>query len=559
MSDVITHPPQSPDTITVETEQASSSSETNGSACSLPDSEFSSDGSLGRRRFFAWVSWIPSAVVVAGLGGLAWYGHHYDWKLPTAAASEESSTVDGKAWCESHNVPEAECINCLSGLIEDPPELTFCKRHGVHGCVLCDPSLAETKEPVNVTEEDRQRAARALALRQRRENLSLSQLPGSRIQFASIEAIRRSGVDVEPVQRRAIVESLQAAGEIQYDATQTAQVSPAADGIVKQVDVNVGDWVEAGQVLAIVSSEKVGRLKAELLSSLSDERLKLSAVRRLEPLAERDVIPGKRLLESQAAWQQASADVDRAVRALTNLGFDVKADRLRALSPEDALQAVRALGMKQITQIGASDNLIAVSAPLSGRVVERQAVVGEVVNRGTPMFLLSDTRTVWLDLRVPAEEAALVQIGQEARFRPDGSPNGSHGRIIWISSAVDRQTRTVRVRAKLPNPEGQLRNEAFGLGEIVLRSESEAIVVPETAVQWDGENSLVFVRDARFFEKDRPKFFVARSVRVGVSQDGFTEIIAGVLPGEIVVSKGADVLRAQLLKNNLGAGCTCGH
>ncbi len=92
-----------------------------------------------------------------------------------------------------------------------------------------------------------------------------------------------------------------------------------------------------------------------------------------------------------------------------------------------------------------------------------------------------------------------------------------------------------------------------------LRLCPDAIVVPDEAVQWDGENTLVFVRDARFFEEDRPKFFVARSVRTGVKQDGFTEIIAGVLPGEVVASRGSDVLRAQLLKNNLGAGCTCGH
>ena len=111
----------------------------------------------------------------------------------------------------------------------------------------------------------------------------------------------------------------------------------------------------------------------------------------------------------------------------------------------------------------------------------------------------------------------------------------------------------------MANSDGELRNESFGTGEIILRDESDAIVVPNSSVQWDGENTLVFVRDARFFEKDRPKFFVARSVRVGVTHDGFTEIIAGVLPGEVVASSGSDVLRAQLLKNNLGAGCTCGH
>ena len=384
-------------------------------------------------------------------------------------------------------------------------------------------------------------------------------LPGSRIQFASVDAMRSAGVDVEPVQRQPIVESVETAGEVRYDATKTAQVSPLADGIVKQVLVNVGDWVEEGQVLAIVDSEKVGRLKSELLSALSDERLKQDAVRRIEPLANRNVIPGKRLLESQTELQQATSAVERTVRSLDNLGLVVDLEKLRSLAPEQAKAAVRGLGTEQIEESGGSDNLIAVIAPLAGRVVERETVVGEVVDRGTQMFRLSDTRSVWLDLRVPAEEASLAQIGQEVRYRPDGQAKEHRGKVIWISSDVDRQTRTVRVRAELANGDGSLRNESFGLGEIVLRDESDAIVVPDSSVQWDGENTLVFVRDKRFFEKDRPKFFVARSVRIGVSQGGFTEIIAGVLPGEVVASSGSDVLRAQLLKNNLGAGCTCGH
>ena len=522
--------------------------------------ETSSDPQQSNARRFAavMISWIPSAVVVAGLGSLAWYGHHNDWKVPSFATTA-SPTGDGPAWCDSHGVPEDECINCIPGLIEDPPKLAFCDVHGVHGCVLHDPTLAETKSPAEINASDLDRAKRALAIRVRRENLPLSQLPGSRIQFASVDAMRSAGVDVEPVQRRPIVESVAAAGEIRYDATKTAQVSPPADGIVKQVLVNVGDWVEAEQVLAIVDSEKVGRLKSELLSALSDERLKQATVRRIEPLANRNVVPGKRLLESQTELQQATSLVEKTIRSLDNLGLSVDLEHLRSLQAGEAKAAVRKLGTERIENRGGSDNLIAVVAPLAGRVVDRDTVVGEVVDRGSQMFRLSDTRAVWLDLRVPAEEASLAHIGQQVRYLPDGQAAEHRGKVIWISSDVDRQTRTVRVRAELTNPDGELRNESFGTGEIILRDESDAIAVPKSSVQWDGENTLVFVRDARFFEKDRPKFFVARSVRVGVTQDGFTEIIVGVLPGEVVASSGSDVLRAQLLKNNLGAGCTCGH
>ena len=215
--------------------------------------------------------------------------------------------------------------------------------------------------------------------------------------------------------------------------------------------------------------------------------------------------------------------------------------------------------MTQIDSSTGGDNLVAVTAPIEGRIVDREVTIGEVVDRGSRMFRIADTRTVWLDLRVAAEQASLARLGLPVRSQGDGSQVKHEGLITWISTNVDPQTRTVRVRAELPNADASLRNESFGLGEIVLRQEPAAIVVPEESLQWDGSSHVVFVRDARFFEKDRPKFFVTRSVRPGAKQDGVVEIIAGVLPGEVVASSSSDVLRAQLLRSNLGAGCTCGH
>ena len=501
---------------------------------------------------------VPSLLVIAGLIGLAWYGHHNDWKLPSLQASATISDKANPEWCKSHSVPETECINCNPELLEAPPKLEFCNEHGVHGCLLHHPNLAQTKKPIEVRETDFQRVAHALSIRPRRENLSLSQLPGTRIQFASIKAIERAGIDVEPVEKRHLTETISAAGEIRYDATRTAQVSPSVDGIVRLVTVNVGDWVQKGQVMAYVDSEKVGRLKSELLAALSNEHLKQTTVSRIAPLARTNTVPGKRLVETEAELQQASVAVDLASRALENLGLSFDMGQLRQLSLPQATTAVRQLGQSKLAGISHGDNWIAVLAPLEGRIVYRKTVVGEVVDRGSEMFRISDTRNVWLDLRLPAEEAPLAKLGQEIRFRPDGQTTEHIGKVIWISSDVDPQTRTVRVRAALANKQGNLRNEAFGVGEIVLRDEPNAMVVPDSSIQWDGQNTLLFVRDAKFFDKERPKFFTARSVRTGVSQNGFTEIIVGVFPGEVVASEGCDLLRSQLLRGNLGAGCTCG-
>jgi len=516
-------------------------------------------GPSARHPLAVALSWLPPLVVATALASIAWYGHQHDWRLPAASVAAESGVV----WCDSHSVPEEECIVCLPALIEEVPKLKFCKEHGVHGCVLCNPQLAESKRPVSPTEADLDRAARALALRPRTENLAISSSPGSRIQFASIDAMRKAGVDVELVERDHVTEAISAAGEIRYDETKSAQVSPRADGIVQRVSAEIGDWVKRGDVLALIDSTEAGRLKTELLAALAEERLRQAEVDRLKPLAGQ-AVAGKRLLESQNAVQQSRAEVDRAASALSNLGISVDLDKLRLMTPADARSHIRRLGLAEVALDDINDqanekNLVVVVAPITGQIVDRTATLGRVVDRGSELFRIVDTRTMWLDLRVPAEEASLVKLGLAAKFLPDGDRQPRVGTVTWISSDVDAETRTVRVRADLANEDGHLRNEAFGQGQIVLRDEPDAIVVPETALQWDGAGQVVFVRDARFFEQDRPKFFVSRSVRTGVRDGDLVEVIAGVLPGEVVATSGSDVLRAQLLKSNLGAGCTCGQ
>ncbi|TWT51721.1 Cobalt-zinc-cadmium resistance protein CzcB [Thalassoglobus neptunius] len=517
-----------------------------------------------RAVFATIIGWIPSVVVIVGLGGLAWYGHHNDWKLPSAQSlTGESVAATGPAWCESHGVPEKDCIVCTPGLIENSAKLTFCNQHGVHGCPLCNPELAETKSTYTATENELKRVENALALQRRKENSPVSSSPGTRIQFASLDAIEKAGVDVEPVVRDRVVESIDAAGEIRYDETKSALVSPQADGVVRKIFVNIGDWVDAGDVLMLLDSSEAGRLKTQLVAAISDEQLSHKTVERIRPLAG-GAVAGKRLLESEAELLQAAADVDRIAGLLANLGIRIDVDRIRKLDGKQLDDAIKQSSLKGIKREALpSDvnlsNLIVVSAPLAGQIVSRSTTIGEVVDRGSEIFRIVDTRTVWLDLRVPAEDASLVSIGQKTLFRPDGASELHEGTVSWISTETDTQTRTVRVRAELANDDQRLRHETFGRGEVVLRDDSEAILVPESAVQWDGTGYLVFVRDARFFEEDRPKFFVARSVRPGVESEGMVEILAGVVPGEVVASSGGDVLRAQLLRSNLGAGCTCGH
>jgi cobalt-zinc-cadmium efflux system membrane fusion protein len=140
------------------------------------------------------------------------------------------------------------------------------------------------------------------------------------------------------------------------------------------------------------------------------------------------------------------------------------------------------------------------------------------------------------------------------RFRTTAGPEETAGVVSWVSTEVNDRTRTVKVRADVENPDGRLKSNTFGTGRVVLREEGKAVVVPNSALHWEGDCHVVFVRDKDFLKPGAPKVFHTRTVRPGVRTETQTEIIAGVLPGELVAAKGSAALRAELLRGSLGEG-----
>jgi len=505
----------------------------------------------------------PTAAVITLLAGLAAWGHTNDWKLPKfSALAGEGVGAKKVAWCEEHGVPEAQCVECNPDLMPRGPDYGWCAEHGVHNCPLHHPDVAQTKETPVVARSDFERAAAALALLDRRPNNSACKTYRRRIQFASFDAVKQAGVDVELVERQPITESISSNGEVTYDATRFANVSPRVAGTIWRVEKNVGDGVRAGEILALVDAMPVGQAKSELIDALVQESLQQKTVKRFENLGQ-GVVAGRQVIEAEAAYEKAQVRVLAAQQALSNLGLTVNVDKLRALSHEDQLHELRHLGIEELVENEgdpalATANLLPIRSPIDGVIVAREVVAGEVVDTSRVIFKVADTSQMWVTLNVPLEESKQLSLGLPVRFQPDGGSEAVNGKLSWISTAVDSKTRMVQARAELPNPDGRLRDETFGAGQIILREAPEAIVVPTEAVHWEGCCQLVFVRDKHFFDSpDSPKVFHVRTVRLGAKNGNYTEIIAGVLPGEVVATKGSDVLRGQLLKNNLGEGCTC--
>jgi cobalt-zinc-cadmium efflux system membrane fusion protein len=509
---------------------------------------------------------VPNLLIVFALGGLAWWGHQTGWKLPPFAELTGKGGEGKDDWCDAHAVPETLCVECNPDLLPRYRNYGWCRVHGVHECPLEHPDVAQVKYVPRVTPADLERARRSLEFADRPVNSSRCKLHSRRIQFASEAAVARAGVEVAAAWESPVAESVAANGEITYDQGRVANLSTPVSGRVWHVVQEVGRPVKKGDVLALVDAAEVGKVKADFLQALAQIDLRAKTVERLRPLGG-GAVAAAQVQEAEAALREAEVRLAAAQQALGNLGLAVRPEDVQGLGPAESARRLQFIGLpaavvKALDSGTTTANLVPVRAPLDGVVVDRRVVAGEQVDPAKVLFVVADTGRMWLNLQVRQEDARLLRTrdplagtpGQVVRFLPGGFDKEIAGEVAWVSTAADEKTRTLRVRANLANPDGRLRANTFGSGRILLREEPRAVVVPSEAVQWEGDCHVIFVRDRNFEDRDAPKVFHTRTVRPGARDGELTEIIAGVLPGEMVVVHGAGLLRSELLKNNLGEG-----
>jgi multidrug efflux pump subunit AcrA (membrane-fusion protein) len=174
-----------------------------------------------------------------------------------------------------------------------------------------------------------------------------------------------------------------------------------------------------------------------------------------------------------------------------------------------------------------------VRSPLRGIVTERPVNVGEWIEAGKEIMEVVDYSSLHAAIRLYPDEQAKAGIGQTVEIESDGIV--AKGKIALLSPAVDPATRTIEARAEIPNPQHQLKANAYATAKILIGTK-EALVAPQSAVLNEEAHYIVFVRDADGrFEK--------RVIEVGIRRNGLVEILSGVREGEMMVSEGAYQLK----------------
>ena len=322
--------------------------------------------------------------------------------------------------------------------------------------------------------------------------------------------------------------------ETAYDANHYADISPRVAGFIREVRVDLGQAVRQGDVLAVIDSAEVSAAKTQYLSSQASLKLAQATAERTQSLTRTGAVAGKAELEVMTALNQAQAAVMDAEQKLRNLGFD-DAELARILKTKD------------------TRNLLNVVAPIDGTVVARHAVKGEAVQATAQLFAIADTSRMWLWIDVYESDIAKVKPGQAVSFSVMGSdPEQGYatvGQVTWVGSEVNEQTRTTRVRAELGNPNARLRSNQFGEATIPIGSEHKAVVVPKEAVQRKDNVDVVFIPEGEGVY--RPQ----RVTTKATDRNDVLEVTWGLKPGQKVVSKGAFLLKTEIMKGAIGAGC----
>jgi len=229
------------------------------------------------------------------------------------------------------------------------------------------------------------------------------------------------------------------------------------------------------------------------------------------------------LREVQARSREAEQQLDR-IEELKNRGFATRSDY-------DSRVAAAAAARAQAQGVRAEIGERVIRAPFAGWVSLRNISVGAIASQGTEIATISDVSTIKLDFTVPETMLAALREGQTIEARSDAYPGTPfRGQIHTIDPVIDPATRAVMVRARLPNAQRQLRPGML-LTVTIEQSPRMALSVPELSVIGEGEQRFVYTVDAQGRARRTP-------VRTGTRLGGRIEIVAGLRPGQRVITEG---------------------
>ena len=335
---------------------------------------------------------------------------------------------------------------------------------------------------------------------------------GDPMQVQAPESLRAQ-IQVTEVAQQELSDTLRVAGAIEFDEQSLNRIGASVTGRVTQLHAVLGQLVQKGQPLAQIHSSELSAAQLSFLKAKSATELNRRNVDRAQTLFQADVISAAELQRRQSEYEIAAAEMRASQDQLRVLGMTSEA-------------------IEQLAKSGAIDSNANVVASLSGVVVERKVVPGQVVQPSDALFVVADLQRVWAVAQVPEQQVFQVQVGQKVRIEvPALNKQEIVGRLIFVGQTVNPETRTVLVRTELDNAKGILK-PAMLATMLIDSAPSPRIVVPHGAVVREDDQDFVFVEVS-------PNTYRLSPVKLEAERNGVRIVTQGLKTGQRIVSDGA--------------------
>jgi membrane fusion protein, heavy metal efflux system len=331
-------------------------------------------------------------------------------------------------------------------------------------------------------------------------------------QLFTIPPEQMSHVQVLKVQPTTLTRTLRLTGAVAYNGFRTTPVITQVSGPVNRVVVVPGQMVHQGEPMLYVASPDYSQLRTNYLKARDAYALAEKAYARAKDLYEHKAIAEQALEQAESADVQAGGDLASSQAALRVLGIS---------DPDALVQAPPSFE-------------VPVKAPISGEVVEQDVAAGQLIQPGsTQCFIISDTSNVWVLVNVYQKDLPYVHVGDHVTIQTDAYPDLFQGRISYVAASLDPNTRTLQARIDTANPTKKLKKDMFVVASVNAGKISNTIALPDAAVLRDSENQP-FVYAATSSNQ-----FGRRTVTLGESLNGQTEITSGLKAGDQVIGDGS--------------------
>jgi membrane fusion protein, heavy metal efflux system len=346
------------------------------------------------------------------------------------------------------------------------------------------------------------------------------------LQFVELSEKQAGSLKIAPVELRSFEILKTAVGTIDFNQHLLVQVFSQYPGKILKAFFNLGDEVKQGDILFTIDSPDLLQAESALLASAGVLELHTRTLARVTKLLK--------------AGGSAQKDVDQATSDQQTAEGNFKA----------AKNAVRIFGktdaeIEQILEERKVDSTLLVPSPISGRIIARNAAPGFLTQPGNAPapYSVADLTTMWMIANVIETDAPAYRVGQEVEVRVPAYPDTIfHGQVTTVGSTIDPNSHRQLVRSDIADPQHLLRAGMFASFVIRIGDPARSPAVPVEAVVREGDGTMT-----AWVTADRRRF-LKRTIKIGIrKQGGWSQILEGLEPGELVVTDGAVFLSNKLL------------